>query len=268
MQSETFNKAYTDYWERAVKKSVDGTHVAGQYEVFELLRTISFASKETALDVGCSFGRMNSVLKIFFYNIYGVDPDDYALKKASEMDYAFLKKGTAEDTGLLDNFFDFFFCWAVFDVCDQDLFINEMRRLLKQNGRFLITGKMTNYYQHDKLAFVAERNAYLKSFPNKFTDLKKLAVSLTSLGFGELRFRIFNSRGDLGVLKYKSYNISQVLENEIRGYEFVIDGVLTTKDCCRYESIGICSSFSRTASMLAKINGFETVNEYFLHYGE
>ena len=143
------------------------------------------------LDLGCSFGRMNEMLYKYSNNIYGVDPDSYALSMASNLNYVELKVGFAESIPYKKKQFSFILCWAVFDIVDHVQGIKEMNRVLKKNGIAVLTGKMSNYCMDDENAWIAEKNAYLKNFPNKFTLLNETITSLHLFGFELLDLKIF-----------------------------------------------------------------------------
>tara|TARA_A100001015_G_C14408102_1_gene488091 strand:- start:28 stop:198 length:171 start_codon:yes stop_codon:yes gene_type:complete len=51
-----FDKEYTKYWSSAVKKSIDGTNIAGLNEVNHFFKKINVESDNAILDLGCSFG--------------------------------------------------------------------------------------------------------------------------------------------------------------------------------------------------------------------
>jgi SAM-dependent methyltransferase len=118
-----FNKSYTNYWEKAVVKSIDGTVIAGHNQVRYFMDQLKIDKSNSILDLGCSFGRMYSVLSEYSGSIYGVDPDKYAVSKAKEYPYKDVKEGSAENTGFEDDKFDLVFCWAVFDVVDHKRFM-------------------------------------------------------------------------------------------------------------------------------------------------
>ena len=154
-----FDKQYTKYWASTVTKSVDGTTIAGVNEVKNILHSLRVGSHIKTLDLGCSIGRMHESLAVHSNDVYGVDIDSYAVEQASLRPYKEVRQGSAEKIDFDTGFFDFVFCWAVFDVVDHALGLAEMNRVLKGSGKLLITGKNDTYFDDDMLAFKAEKNA-------------------------------------------------------------------------------------------------------------
>ena len=199
-----FDKKYTNYWASTVDKSIDGTVIAGAAQIARIFSYLGLQKKsyDRLLDCGCSYGRLYQTLADYSDQIFGIDPDGFAVEQAQNFAYKSVDKGTAEAIPFMDNFFDCVFMWAVFDTVDHLKGLLEINRVLKIGGHCLLTGKNDNYIPNDKLAFDAEKNAYLKAFPNKFTDLPVLLHCFNMLGFELDRLLIFSRRGDLGLLKY------------------------------------------------------------------
>mgnify|MGYP001210290039 CR=1 FL=1 len=214
-----FKKKYTEYWEEATIKPIDGLAIAGLREVHTFLPYLKIKKGEKLLDMGCSYGRMYDALANYTENISGVEPDPYAVEKAKLRGYEEVLVGTAEQTGFEPNYFDHVFSWAVFDVVDHAKGFAEASRILKTGGNFLVTGKNINYYEDDNFAFKAEKNAFLKAFPNHFADLKALISCLPALGFKLVRLFLFPKRGDFGQLKFVEVDFSM---DEYNGYEYMI----------------------------------------------
>lgn len=197
-----FNKDYTEYWEKATIKSIDGLPIAGLGEVHTFLPYLNIKRGEKLLDMGCSYGRLFNALASYTDQVYGVEPDPYAVDKAKRNPYREVLIGKAEKTGFDSNIFDHIFCFYVFDTVDHVIGFREANRILKKGGRFLVTGKNNNYHPDDEFAFRAEKNAFLKSYPNHFTDLKALVSNLPILGFKAEKIFLFPRRGDFGQLKF------------------------------------------------------------------
>ena len=124
----------------------------------------------------------------------------------------------------------------------------EINRILKIGGTCLITGKNDTYCKDDEKAFIAERNAKLKNFPNRFTDVKKIIENLSVLGYSceKLNVCIFIRRGDFGDNKK-----IRVVENWIpEFYEYCI---MLKKICNAPQTdIRFASEFSKTVKDMAK----------------
>ena len=257
----TFNSDYTEYWQKAVDKSVDGTIIAGQKEVKNYFEMLKIQKVHRVLDAGCSYGRMFSLLENYGLYVDGFDPDPYALEKARKHPYSKLLQGSCESTGLPNNSYDFVFSWAVFDVVNQTKSLQEMNRILKIGGQLLFTGKNDNYKDDDELAFIAERNAFLKSFPNQFTNLPKLLGQLGTLGFKFINILIFENRGDVGKMNYR-----QIQESEATGLQ-AYEYLLLLEKCTDIEVLEnlhpVASRISLTASRRSSRAGFIEVEAYF-----
>lgn len=260
-----FKKKYTQYWEGAIKSPIDGLYIAGLKEVKTFLPLLKIGQNDKVLDLGCSYGRMYELLAEYSDNISGVDPDPYAVEKARTNAYEHVHTGTAEKTGFDSKYFDVVFCWAVYDVVDQQKGLLELNRILKKGGRFLVTGKNNNYLHDDEFAYNAEKNAFLKDFPNHFTDLRMLVPNLHSFGFALDKLIIFPRRGDLGLLKY--VEVDPALD-EFLGYEYMILGQKVTEP--EKVSTKIDSPFSLTSQVIAIQKGYATSSELFksegIHY--
>jgi len=257
-----FDEAYTKYWTSAVNKSVDGTIIAGVNEAKNLLQHLGMKRDDRVLDLGCSFGRMHEALAVYSDQIFGIDPDSYAVEKARLQPYREVRRGTAENTGLDIDFFDVVFCWAVFDVVDHKKGLAEINRILKSGGKLLLTGKNDNYFPDDNLAYKAEKNAFLKSFPNKFTDLSSVLGNFEPLGFKLDKLLIFPQRGDLGLLKYVDQGND--LKDNYFGYEYlIICHKVSDQNSAGLININLECKFSKTAIKMAINAGFLNAKEYF-----
>ena len=261
-----FNKEYTQYWASTLEKSIDGTTIAGPNEAKYFLDLIPLKENSSILDLGCSFGRMFDLLNSYSENIYGVDPDEYAVKEANKKSYIDVLKGSAEKTGFEQNFFNLVFCWATFDVVDHFKGLKEFNRILKNKGTLLITGKSTNYNKDDLLAFKAEKNAFLKNFPNRFTDLEIFINNLNEFGFSLKHLYLFPRRGDFGKLNLELHD--NQINNSNLSYEYLI---ICEKNSLVSENLDRLDKpdhiLSQTSIKLAKEKGFKTAQEMFKALG-
>ena len=260
-----FDKAYTQYWVGAVNKSIDGTIIAGADHVRHFLHKLTIKRDHKVLDLGCSFGRMNEVLSQYSEHVYGVEPDAFAVSEAAKKPYVEVKQGVAENTGFAANTFDFVFCWAVFDLVDHKKGLLEFNRILRIGGDLLLTGKNNLYFDDDVQGFTAEKNAFLKAHPNKFTDLKTLKEKIHLLGFKLNSLVIFDRRGDMGLLKYREQPSDAI---EIVGYEYLLHaskiGDANESDLA---SIDLDSGFTQTANAMAKAKGYDHPRAMFESMG-
>jgi SAM-dependent methyltransferase len=262
-----FNAAYTSYWSSTVDKSIDGTKIAGVSEIGNYLKSISLKKSDFVLDLGCSYGRMYELLATHSDHIFGVDPEITALHKARQLGYQDLLQGSAENTNMPNNFIDFIFSWAVFDVVNQMESLKEANRILKVGGSLLFTGKNDNYHLDDKLAFVAEKNAFLKGFPNRFTNLPVMVKHLPQFGFSLSKLYLFPRRGDMGLGIHEEYTEKD--STTFIGYEYLILCRKKTEISCmpKFDSEVLDSESSMTAKVLRELSGFSNSRDYFAHFG-
>jgi SAM-dependent methyltransferase len=262
----TFGKSYTEYWASAVNRSVDGTVIAGVKEAKYLLDYLGIQKSKITLDLGCSYGRMYELFADYSSELYGIDIDRYAVEKARLQPYREVRQGSVERTGFTESFFDTVFCWAVFDVVDHEKGLIEINRILRTGGKFVFSGKNNNYFLDDNLAYKAEKNAFLKGFPNKFTDLNLVLINFKKFGFELDKLLIFPRRGDLGLLKF--IDLNHEFEDQYFGYDYLI---LCHKISEPYDislgSLSLCGSFSKTAIVRAAQLGFSSPKEYFESIG-
>ena len=262
----TFGKKYTEYWASAVNKSVDGTVIAGVNEAKHLLDYLSIKKGNLALDLGCSYGRMYELLADYSNEVYGIDLDQYAVEKARLQPYREVRQGSVEKTGFDEDFFDIVFCWAVFDVVDHEKGLIEINRILKTGGKFVFTGKNNNYFSDDNLAYKAEKNAFLKGFPNKFTDLNVILTNFKKLGFELDKLLIFPRRGDLGLLNF--IDLDHEFQDQCFGYDYLIlCHKISEPHNIAPSSLSLCGPFSKTAITMAAQLGFLSPKEYFESIG-
>lgn len=265
-----FNQSYTLYWQSAVQKSVDGTIIAGPKHADHFLYPLDLKRNDIILDLGCSTGRMYEMLNSYSDSIYGIEPDNYAISIASKLPYLDVRLGTVEAIGYPNDYFDFVFCWAVFDVVNHKKGLTEINRILKNGGRFLITGKGDNYNPEDILAFKAEKNAFLKGFPNRFTNLGALCSQINLFGFAIINLFTFPCRGDIGKLNYQKNNL---VGHETQKIDYAYEYLMIAEKKCdpnfkKIEDVYLLeNAHTFTAKVLAKKAGFSSVKQYFEFIG-
>jgi SAM-dependent methyltransferase len=262
-----FDESYTQYWREAVATPVDGIQIAGEGQVRRMLETMSIESSDKVLDLGCSYGRLFQVLNHYSDNIYGVDPDGSAVSDASNCAYKEAKIGTCEEIPFEDSYFNHIICWAVFEVVNQEKCLVEANRTLLTGGKFLLSGKNSNYLWTDNAAFTAEKNAYLKGFSQSFTDVKILIGQLSMFGFRLNQLHTFPARGDMAIDLNGSQKDLTVLDEEF--YEFVLvlekTEIVTPSNLAKIEEFSF--EFSNTCSKKAHESNFDNESEYLHSIG-
>ncbi|WP_276367362.1 class I SAM-dependent methyltransferase [Chryseolinea sp. H1M3-3] len=213
-----FGVEYYEYFRKAVDKSLDGTVIPGLNVCNHYVNLLGVNPNDRLLDLGCSYGRLYPVFANYTKQIFGADVDLQVVNEAIKNPYVIAIVGQAEKLAFPSNFFNHVVAWGVFDIVDQIECLKETNRILKTGGKFLFTAKGAHYPDSDCLAYVAERNAKLKNFPNRFIDLELLMQALPLLGFTIERKFHFSKRGDLG-LNQPLNDLKEIQSNSF--YEFV-----------------------------------------------
>lgn len=250
---------YLHYWKKRVGETTDGTKIAGNQIQEGFIKLMQGKRKEKILDLGCSFGRLCRLLKQRTENVFGMDVGYQVIAEAVKEPYVVAVKGRAEETPFPEGFFHKIVAWAVYDMVEQEKALREAFRILKPGGQLLFTGKNTDYFPDDRLAFVAERNAKLKKFPNHFTDIYLLLANLEKFGFRLRHGFAFLRRGDFGRNKYVDI-LGQKPKNF---YEYLLIVERLEKIIPARKALIICAGHSRAAQGMAKANGFADVVKYF-----
>lgn len=219
-ERDRWGEGYLRYWETAtgggsLAKALQPPDltVIGRY-----LARLDLAPGQRLLEVGIGFGRLVPALTPFGCKIWGIDLSPEMIEAARERfgcHVADLLVGDAEALPYQDRVFDRVICWGTFDVLRQEVALAEMTRVLRVEGRLLVSGKNDNYHDDDEEALTAELNARAKGFPNRFTNFDALDAGLLSLGLRATEVCYFERRGDLS-LDYAS------LVRPARFYEYVL----------------------------------------------
>lgn len=163
------------------------------------------------LEVGCGFGRLFPYYSDLNVKVHAIDISKKMIKEAKKRincNIVEVKKAEAEKIPYLDNTFDYVICMGVFDCLEQEKALSEMLRVLKLNGRLLITGKNITYFKDDYLAREAERKAKENKHPNSFTDILELKLQLYERKHFSILSYYFLRRGDFSKKLYTVFHSS------------------------------------------------------------
>lgn len=254
-----FNKEYVEYWKNRIINNSDGSKVADDDVADFYISNLQISQTDKVLDLGCGHGRFFPVISKYSKNICGIDVTYDAINEASQYPYVSLIKGTAENTNFAEKCFNTVLSWGVFDVVDQEKGFLEVNRILKIDGMFLVTGKNNSYSSNDSKAFIAERNAKLKDFPNHFTDVSLLIENIGKFGFEVIHAFAFKNRGDFGENKFIPINSGN---SNIDFYEYVL--ILKKIIDVLSSDFQFCFEFSKTAMQKATENNFTNPIDYFI----
>lgn len=260
MHEFRFDKTYLDYYQDRLERASDGTRVPGLTVTASLVDRLHISSGDRVLDVGCSFGRLLPILTPLTNEIYGLEMSYDVVDVAARADYRFVVRGSAEDSNMSSYFFDHLVLFGVFDCCDQAAALRETHRLLKPGGLALITGKNVDYHDDDRLALLAERNAWRKRFPNSFTYAADLWERLPAVGLELVELMRFERRGDFGEMRL----LRDDRQTGARFYEYAAV-VRSTSTPTQLPAVNfqVSDKMSQTAGRSAEASGFATVEQYF-----
>jgi len=206
---------YYEYWKKRVEEAND--HSIGTSKVietdtktlgnriYEWLIYQSRIGNGKILDVGCSWGRLFEIFSENNLSIYAIDISRKMVEEAKKNKgdrVVEVKEAEAENIPYSSNTFDYVACFATFDATHQTEALSEMMRVLKMNGKLLLTGKNRNYCEDDKLAMQAEKGARKKGHPNFFTDVNDLKKQLIEKGHKVISEYYFVRRGDFTELEF------------------------------------------------------------------
>ena len=257
MKKFNFDAEYISYWKKRIGSLADGSRVADAKIISFFLNKLRIKPEDVLLDLGCGHGRLFPLLSRYSKKIIGLDVNPDAINLACSYPYQCLVKGTAEETNFAAGYFDKIIAWAVYDVVEQRRALIEQNRILKNSGCLLITGKNIKYAKDDKDAFIAERNAKLKDFPNHFTDVKKLLRLSRTFGFSLVKSYVFPKRGDLGRMVFVDFQ----KETIPCFYEFLL--ILRKTGNAVSLPAQVCTEYSETAIRFAEENNFTDIKKFF-----
>jgi len=127
---------------------------------------------------------------------------------------------------------------------------------LKEGGEILLTGKNIDYADDDHEAFIAERNARLKNFPNHFTKVRFLIEKIQWFGFEIVESLFCEKRGDLSEKNFH-FDINDIGPF----YEYCL--VLRKCGPPNNKDVIICDEYSWNSQNRAREAGFSSVLSFF-----
>ncbi len=216
-------------------------------QMFEILKKYK-SSIETIVDIGCGTGLSTKVCEEFADRVIGIDPSEDMLKQAKRKENDKIKfiQGYGENTTLSDSVADIVICAQSFHWMKKDETLNEVYRILKPNGVFVIID--ANYppiinKELEKLYFSIVRKAkkqeafeekilvnkekHIDSIKNSnlFDYAREIFFSKTEL-YDKERFKNFILsqstvqkciKGNYGILKEDLENLDDRLESVFKG---------------------------------------------------
>ena len=243
-----WNDKYVEYWRSRVEEAGVGQSavIAGDRqtegdEIYEKVFEAHPFIPGRILDVGCAWGRHFPIFAKNNLKVSGIDISGSMIDAAKgewgehpAVDQ--LIESAAESTPFADGMFDNLVCLAVFDATWQDKSITEFLRVTRPGANLYITGKNTDYFDDDELAYAAELGARKKGHPNFFTETDKLVNALTSGGHELIDYYLFPRRGD-----FSEFSFTRSLDSPY--YEFFL---VIRRGAEATEVTSISDEYSRT----------------------
>lgn len=233
VRQKYWNGQYADYWKKRVDESNQlndnqsllnkKDKLSSSNECYEeAISFLNIHADAKVLELGCGFGRSLPYLSNLAKQVFASDISEVMIKLAKEdnktyenVDYSIFE---SENVPFSDSFFDYIICFGVFDAVQQTETLIELNRVLKPEGRILITGKNNNYYEDDDEAYFAEIGAAKKGHPNYFTDVKFMLKNIDRFGFSINKSRYFLRRGDFHELKFET-----IIPDKFYEYLFILE---------------------------------------------
>jgi SAM-dependent methyltransferase len=256
-----FDHTYLQYYQGRLERASDGTRVPGLEVIAPLIEQLQIKQGERVLDVGCSFGRLLPLITPFTSEAFGLEMSYDVVDVAARHEYRCVVRGSAEDSNLPSGFFSHLVLFGVFDCCNQRRTLREVRRLLAPGGRALLTGKNATYHPDDRLALIAERNAWRKRFPNSFTFADSLSVLLPKFGLELVQLQRFARRGDFG--EQRMLPASVTTEAAFYEYTAIVRSSGRPPEAKELATPEVSAALSRTAQSAAQTLGYATAAELF-----
>ena len=144
-------------------------HIITDNDIILTNLNINKYNNNTIVEIGCSNGwRLNELCKINPNNKYiGIEPSIQAQNEKASTDIEIIN-GTCDNINLLDNSVDVIMVPFVFMYIDRNLLfksVNEIDRILKNNGKLVITDFYSNkprknIYKHTPNTFIYKQNYF------------------------------------------------------------------------------------------------------------
>lgn len=141
----------------------------------------------TLLDIGCQDGKMSSIISEEGFKVYGIDIDDSLIEKATERfpEINFKCVDCGKELPFPNDFFDIVWAGDVIEhITDTDIFVNEINRILKKDGLFIMSTPYHGLIKNILIAVLNFEGHFNPEFPHyKFFTIKSLKNILEKRGF-------------------------------------------------------------------------------------
>lgn len=169
--------------------------------ILEMVNDLDLKDKNI-LDIGCYDGTFLSLIKNRNNNFYGIDASDYAIKEAKKRGIK-VKKFFWDDKKnyhLKKIFFDLVVAGEFIEhIYDTDFFLEEVSRVLKKDGFFLISTPNVASLGRRLMLFFGE-NPILETSPNESTSsghIRYFTFNVLESLLKKFNFKILIKRSDV-----------------------------------------------------------------------
>jgi len=143
--------------------------------------------KGRLLDIGCQDGDMCYIMHKEGFEVYGVDIDAECILKAKQKypQITFKQADCGNKIPFPDEFFDVVWAGDVIEhVCNTDIFVNEVNRVLKKGGLFALSTPAHNVIKNIMIVLFRFEEHFDPEFPHyRFYTFKSLKNVLEKRGF-------------------------------------------------------------------------------------
>ena len=189
-----YMKELIRYW---IYKTIGTLNFIRQIEWRNMLEYLDSKEGERILDVACGMGELSLKIAKKGYKVYGIDISENAISSAKrlaerEKIACEFKIGSAEDLPYLDGYFHKVVCSSSLEHFKDDIkALKEMHRVLKTNGKVVLTTDSFTYPISDELK---EKHREIAYVVNYYTP-EKLKERFENAGFEMNRSKyLLNSR--------------------------------------------------------------------------
>lgn len=185
------------YIRHLIYKTMGSSSFIRRIEWRSILEYLDLKEGERILDVACGSGELSLKIAEKGYEVYGIDLSEDAINMAkcfSERERIACKfeVGSVEDMPYSDGYFDKIVCSSSLEHFKDDIkALKEMHRVLKPNGRVVLTSDSFTYPISDELKEIHRKIAYVVNYYMRETLKERFEI--TGFEVGRSKY-LLNSR--------------------------------------------------------------------------
>ena len=172
------------------------------------LRSLIIGRGLKILDVGCGSGLNSKKLSFYDHKIIGIDISSEAIKKYKKKNFKGYVADVTKGLPFRKNTFDAILCSEVIEhVVDTNVFLNELNRVLKKNGKLFLSTPNSSFWVYRLFAFFGKTLSEVQH-PGHVRFFSKRSLK-NSINASKFKIQFIHSRKiffiipyDLSFLKY------------------------------------------------------------------